>query len=49
MHIHYHLVDIFFPPVRGVHPSLTLKAAVVHACDIQDGALSDVSNVGLCC
>ncbi|KAG1758652.1 CHAT domain-containing protein [Suillus occidentalis] len=33
--------DISFPPVRGVHPSLTLKAAVVHACDDQDGALSD--------
>ncbi|KAG1877227.1 CHAT domain-containing protein [Suillus subluteus] len=30
-----------FPPVRGVHPSLTLKAAVVHTCDNQDGALSD--------
>lgn len=21
-----------FPPVRGVHPSLTLKVAIVHAC-----------------
>ncbi|KAG1764772.1 hypothetical protein EV702DRAFT_1204864 [Suillus placidus] len=31
-----------FPPVRGVRPSLTLKAAVVHACDNQDGALLDV-------
>ncbi|KAG1771928.1 CHAT domain-containing protein [Suillus placidus] len=30
--------DISFPPVRGVHPSLTLKVAVVHACD---DALSD--------
>ncbi|KAG1744322.1 CHAT domain-containing protein [Suillus occidentalis] len=29
--------DISFPPVRGVHPSLTLKAAVVQACDDQDG------------
>ncbi|KAG1835853.1 CHAT domain-containing protein [Suillus subalutaceus] len=29
-----------FPPVRGVHPSLTLKAAIVHTCDDQDGALS---------
>ncbi|KAG1775530.1 CHAT domain-containing protein [Suillus placidus] len=33
--------DISFPPVRDVHPSLTLKAAVVHACDNQDGALFD--------
>ncbi|KAG1721931.1 hypothetical protein EDD22DRAFT_962374 [Suillus occidentalis] len=31
--------DLSFPPVRGVHPSLTLKAAVVQACDDQDGAL----------
>ncbi|KAG2123283.1 CHAT domain-containing protein [Suillus clintonianus] len=28
-----------FPPVRGVNPSLTLKASVVHASDNQDGAL----------
>ncbi|KAG1721086.1 hypothetical protein EDD22DRAFT_1054804, partial [Suillus occidentalis] len=33
--------DLSFPSVRGVHPSLTLKAAVVQACDDQDGALSD--------
>ncbi|KAG1731445.1 hypothetical protein EDD22DRAFT_852894 [Suillus occidentalis] len=33
--------DISFPPVRDVHPSLTLKAAVVHECDDQDGALHD--------
>ncbi|KIK39069.1 hypothetical protein CY34DRAFT_14634 [Suillus luteus UH-Slu-Lm8-n1] len=33
--------DLSFPPVRGVHSSLTLKAAVVHACDDQDGTLSD--------
>ncbi|KAG1766373.1 CHAT domain-containing protein [Suillus placidus] len=33
--------DLSFPPVRGVHPSLTLKAVVVYACDDQDGALSD--------
>ncbi|KAG2343594.1 hypothetical protein BDR05DRAFT_989693 [Suillus weaverae] len=33
--------DLSFPPVRGVRPSLTLKAAVIHACDDQDGALSD--------
>ncbi|KAG2343859.1 TPR-like protein [Suillus weaverae] len=33
--------DLSFPPVCGVHPSLTLKAAVVHACDNQNGALSD--------
>ncbi|KAG1852507.1 CHAT domain-containing protein [Suillus subluteus] len=33
--------DLSFPPVRDVHPSLTLKAAVVHACDDEDSALSD--------
>ncbi|KAG1766627.1 CHAT domain-containing protein [Suillus placidus] len=33
--------DISFPPVRGVHPSLKLKTAIVHACDDLDGALSD--------
>jgi hypothetical protein len=45
--IHAHIitfVDLSFPPVRGVCPSLTLKVAVVHACDNQDGALSDVSD-----
>ncbi|KAG1805697.1 uncharacterized protein BJ212DRAFT_1303962 [Suillus subaureus] len=31
--------ELSFPPVRGIHPSLALKAAVVHACDDQDGAL----------
>ncbi|KAG1773737.1 CHAT domain-containing protein [Suillus placidus] len=30
-----------FPPVCDVHPSLTLKTAVVLACDDQEGALSD--------
>ncbi|KAG2094838.1 uncharacterized protein F5147DRAFT_819613 [Suillus discolor] len=33
--------DISFPPVFGVHPSLKLKAAIVHACDDQDDALID--------
>ncbi|KAG1823771.1 CHAT domain-containing protein [Suillus subaureus] len=33
--------DLFFPPIRGACPSLTLKAVVVHACDDQDSALSD--------
>ncbi|KIK33824.1 hypothetical protein CY34DRAFT_789244, partial [Suillus luteus UH-Slu-Lm8-n1] len=33
--------DLSFPSVRGVHPSLTLKATVVQACDDQDGALPD--------
>ncbi|KAG2087688.1 uncharacterized protein F5147DRAFT_764790 [Suillus discolor] len=33
--------DLLFPPVRGVHPSLKLKAAIVHACDDQDDALID--------
>ncbi|KAG1873809.1 CHAT domain-containing protein [Suillus subluteus] len=32
--------DLYFPPVHGVHPSLTLKVAIVHVCDNQDGALS---------
>ncbi|KAG1854982.1 CHAT domain-containing protein [Suillus subalutaceus] len=30
-----------FPPIRGVHSSLTLKAAIVHTCDDQEGVLSD--------
>jgi hypothetical protein len=46
MHMYLHLVDLSFPPVRDVHPSLTLKAAVVQACDDQDGALPDVSDTG---
>ncbi|KAG1818644.1 CHAT domain-containing protein [Suillus subaureus] len=33
--------DISFPPVDGVHPSLTLKAGVLHSCDNQDSALLD--------
>ncbi|KAG2108805.1 hypothetical protein BD769DRAFT_1643010 [Suillus cothurnatus] len=33
--------DLSFPPVRNVCPSLTLKAAAVHACDDQDSTLSD--------
>ncbi|KAG2131900.1 CHAT domain-containing protein [Suillus cothurnatus] len=33
--------DISFPPVRDVYPSLTLKIAIVHACDNQNGALSN--------
>ncbi|KAG2086769.1 CHAT domain-containing protein [Suillus discolor] len=33
--------DLSFPPMRGVHPSLKLKAAIVHACDDQDDALID--------
>ncbi|KAG2114104.1 CHAT domain-containing protein [Suillus cothurnatus] len=33
--------DISFPPVRDVHPSLTLKIAIVHACDNQNGTLSN--------
>ncbi|KAG2356014.1 CHAT domain-containing protein [Suillus spraguei] len=31
---------LYFPPVRGIHPSLTLKTTVVNACDNQNGALS---------
>ncbi|KAG2131231.1 uncharacterized protein EDB93DRAFT_1299032 [Suillus bovinus] len=33
--------DLIFPPVYGVHPSLTLKAAVVYARDDHDGSLFD--------
>ncbi|KAG2088006.1 uncharacterized protein F5147DRAFT_781139 [Suillus discolor] len=33
--------DLSFPPVRGVHPSIKLKAAIVHACDGQDDELFD--------
>ncbi|KAG1840007.1 hypothetical protein DFJ58DRAFT_733103 [Suillus subalutaceus] len=33
--------DIFFPPVRGVHSSLMLKAVVLHPCDNQDSVLLD--------
>ncbi|KAG1818651.1 CHAT domain-containing protein [Suillus subaureus] len=32
---------ISFPPVYSVHPSLTLKAGVLHLCDNQDDALLD--------
>jgi len=49
MRISSHLVDISFPSVRGVHPSLTLKATVLHDCDNQDSALLDVSVISLCC
>lgn len=33
--------DLSFSSVRGVRPSLTLRAAVEHACDNQNSALSD--------
>ncbi|KAG2122498.1 CHAT domain-containing protein [Suillus clintonianus] len=33
--------ELSFPPIGGVTPSLTLMAAVVHACDNQDNALFD--------
>ncbi|KAG2148798.1 hypothetical protein DEU56DRAFT_978075 [Suillus clintonianus] len=33
--------ELSFPPVRGVNPSLTLKATVAHVSDNQDGALLD--------
>ncbi|KAG2040834.1 CHAT domain-containing protein [Suillus americanus] len=33
--------DLSFPPVYGIHPSLTLKATVVHACDNEFDMLSD--------
>ncbi|KAG2356013.1 hypothetical protein BDR07DRAFT_1613351 [Suillus spraguei] len=32
--------NLYFPPVRGIHPSLTLNTTVVNACDNQNGALS---------
>ncbi|KAG1722804.1 hypothetical protein EDB19DRAFT_1954420 [Suillus lakei] len=33
--------ELSFPPVHGICPSLTLKAAVVHPCGDQDGGLFD--------
>ncbi|KAG2099252.1 uncharacterized protein F5147DRAFT_655853 [Suillus discolor] len=36
-----HSANLSFPAVRGVQPSITLKVAVVHACDDQNGALFD--------
>ncbi|KAG1795499.1 CHAT domain-containing protein [Suillus variegatus] len=33
--------DISLPPMRGAHPSLKLKAAIVHACNDQNDALFD--------
>ncbi|KAG0692576.1 hypothetical protein DFH29DRAFT_489948 [Suillus ampliporus] len=33
--------DLSFPPVRGVHPSLTLKVASVDACGNEDSELFD--------
>ncbi|KAG1788986.1 CHAT domain-containing protein [Suillus plorans] len=36
-----HPFDLSFPPVRGVQPSITLKVAVVHAWDDQNGTLFD--------
>ncbi|KAG1803161.1 hypothetical protein EV424DRAFT_1559085 [Suillus variegatus] len=37
----YEPFDLSFPPVRGVHPSLKLKATILHACNYQDDALFD--------
>ncbi|KAG1850111.1 CHAT domain-containing protein [Suillus tomentosus] len=34
--------DVSLPPVRGVHPSLKLKATIVQACNYQDDALFDL-------
>ncbi|KAG1824131.1 hypothetical protein EV424DRAFT_1538315 [Suillus variegatus] len=36
-----------FPPVRGVHLSLILRAAVLHPCDHEDDALSDLNDASL--
>ncbi|KAG2099251.1 CHAT domain-containing protein [Suillus discolor] len=36
-----HPFDLFFPAVRDVQPSITLKVVVVHAWDDQNGALFD--------
>ncbi|KAG1862746.1 hypothetical protein DFJ58DRAFT_869783 [Suillus subalutaceus] len=35
--------DISFPSVRGVHPSLTLKATVLRNCDNQDSVLPSLN------
>jgi hypothetical protein len=45
MRIYSHLVDISFPSVCGVHPSLALKGTVLHNCNNQDSALLDMSNI----
>ncbi|KIK37569.1 hypothetical protein CY34DRAFT_15630 [Suillus luteus UH-Slu-Lm8-n1] len=37
--------ELSFPPVRGVHPSLTLKAAVAQARNDQGGALPDTARL----
>ncbi|KAG2098464.1 uncharacterized protein F5147DRAFT_656102 [Suillus discolor] len=37
----YEPFDMSFPHVRGVHPSVKLKAAVVYTCNHQDDALFD--------
>lgn len=37
--------DLSFSPVRGICPSLTLKAAVVHSCDNQDSPQLDVCDI----
>jgi hypothetical protein len=47
-HIYSHLADIAFPPVRGICPSLTLKATVLHAGANKDGTHIDVSDATLC-
>ncbi|KAG1763708.1 hypothetical protein EDD22DRAFT_846288 [Suillus occidentalis] len=39
--ISFELSQISFSPARGAYPSLTLKVAVVHSCNIQDSALLD--------
>lgn len=44
--------ELSFPPVGGVHPSLTLKAAVVHVFDNQDGTqqvLIGLDHMHRCC
>jgi hypothetical protein len=51
MHIYQHLAVLSFQYVRGVRPSLTLKATVLHADDNHDSVLFNVSyaSLFLCC
>ncbi|KAG1759912.1 hypothetical protein EDD22DRAFT_992651 [Suillus occidentalis] len=37
--------DLSFPPMRVVRPSLSLKAAVLQACNDQDSALPDIARL----
>lgn len=48
MHTYSYLVDISFPSVLSVHPSLTLKVAVLLDSDIQDSRGALLNSVSEC-